>query len=658
MTDQKLQTLARQAGVATSWTDYLHRRHAVSPDTLRAVLRAMDLPAASEGEIARSQQRLCDAGNAAHSPLVTARPSTCLHLGITGKHVRVTSEDGRNSDLPVSDGAVRAPDTPGYYTMALPDRTVTMAVAAARAWTIEDIAADRRIWGTAVQVYALRDSGTSGFGDFPALARFAAQAGRVGADAVMISPAHAPFAADPAHYSPYAPSNRLFLNPLFAGPGSAPAATEDAANEIDWHRQAGRRMVELRAAYDRFRQTPGPEQNAFTRFVAAGGERLISHARFEALDARFRADGHTDWRRWPHGFADSASAAAGSLDAVHNDIEFHLFLQFRADQALGTAQRATRDAGMKLGLIADLAVGMDPAGSHAWGHPRDVLTGLTIGAPPDLLAPAGQNWGITGFSPTSLVSSGFDAFIATLRAAMRHTGGVRIDHAMGLRQTWVIPDGMNASQGTYLRYPFDDLLRLIVLESIRHRAVVIAEDLGTVPPDFSKTLSDAGILGMRVLWFERAGSDAFKPPCGWDRNAVAMTTTHDLATVAGWWRGRDVAWRTKVNGGVIDADRDRPCDRNRLWTALRRAGCARGPVPEEDTPEAVVSGAVAYVAATPSPLAIVPAEDLLGLSEQPNLPGTIDQHPNWRRRLPQRNMFADRTVLERIAAINHARRRA
>jgi 4-alpha-glucanotransferase len=248
----------------------------------------------------------------------------------------------------------------------------------------------------------------------------------------------------------------------------------------------------------------------------------------------------------------------------------------------------------------------------------------------------GQDWGLSGFSPRALIASGFAPFIATLRAAMAHAGGVRIDHAMGLARLWLVPQGASAKDGAYLAYPVDDLIRLLALESHRHRAVVIAEDLGTVEPAFRRRLAKAGIAGMDVLWFQRDGK-SFLAPSRWRRDAVAMTTTHDLPTVAGWWQGADIATRRAL-GLVTDEQREtqeRARDRSALWGAFRKAGeaCADEPPPDDSAP--AVDAAIGFTARSAAPLALISIEDILGLAEQPNVPGTIDEHPNWRRRLGQ-----------------------
>jgi 4-alpha-glucanotransferase len=302
---------------------------------------------------------------------------------------------------------------------------------------------------------------------------------------------------------------------------------------------------------------------------------------------------------------------------------------------------------MTMGLISDMAVGMDPAGSHAWSAPQEVLQGLTVGAPPDAFNSRGQNWGLTNLAPHGLALSGYDGFIATLRSAMRHTGGIRLDHAMGLERLWVIPKGADPTEGVYLQYPFKALLGLIALESWRHRAMVVAEDLGTVPPGFRNKLARAHMLGMRVLWFERDAKGGFLPPQDWDKQAAALSTTHDLPPLAGWWSGRDLAWRRKLGleASPAKAQQERARDREKLWRMFVKAGCAQGPRPSD--PQIFADAAFAAIASTPSILKLLPVEDFLGEKEQPNIPGTIDEHPNWRRRLETATPLSGRRAQRR-----------
>jgi len=340
-------------------------------------------------------------------------------------------------------------------------------------------------------------------------------------------------------------------------------------------------------------------------------------------------------------------------------VDFLLYVQWLADRGLAAAQAAAKGAGMAIGLIADLAVGMDAGGSLGWSRPGALLSGLSVGAPPDPLGPDGQDWEIASFSPAALRRTGFADFIATIRAALRHAGGVRIDHAMGLRRLWVVPHGFAATEGAYLTYPGRDLMRLLALESWRARGIVVGEDLGTVPPGFREEMAARGLLGMRVLRFERTAGGGFRAPSRWDRRAAAMTSTHDLPTLAGWWSERDIDWtwaigRTSAFASEADERAARASERARLWRAI-----GGGLRPPKDAPAPAVTAAIAYVGRSACDLALIPAEDLLGLAEQPNLPGTTIEHPNWRRRLPglAEDMLDAPDVAGRIERLNAARGR-
>ena len=533
----------------------------------------------------------------------------------------------------------------------------------------------------AAQLYGLRRPGDGGFGDFTALAGFAETTAGQGADAIALSPVHALFAANPGRFGPYAPSSRLFYNVLHVDPAeafgaerlraaieAAGVAAELAACEaldlVDWERAGTAKLAVLRRLYDGLAADSALTAE-MARFQDTGGDLLSGHAVFEALHAHLAArEGRLKpWQEWPAALREPQSPEVRAFAHEHAaEVGFHAFLQWLADRGLRVAQKRARDAGMAVGLIADLAVGMDGGGSHAWSRRDDVLEGLTVGAPPDLFNPQGQSWGLTAFSPRALESTGFEAFLATMRAAMRHAGGIRIDHIMGLTRLWLVPDGASPADGAYLRFPLADLLRLIALESVRQRALVVGEDLGTVPPGFRDTLDETGVLGMRVLWFEREEEDSgpFTAPAEWSRDAAAMTTTHDLPTLAGWWQGRDIDWRVTLGGEAVDeaAQRQgREEDREALWSVMVEAGSADGAAPAASQPDPFVDAGLRFVAETASQLALIPLEDLAGLVEQPNLPGTIDEHPNWRRRLPipADELFATPTVARRVAAIRDAR---
>jgi 4-alpha-glucanotransferase len=398
-------------------------------------------------------------------------------------------------------------------------------------------------------------------------------------------------------------------------------------------------------------------------FTAADEPMLRRHALFDALDCHFRGlSGAHGWRDWPASYHDPAGEAALRYAAQNPDeIAFHLFVQSLAQAGLEAAQVAAKEAGMGIGLIGDLAVGVDPSGSDAWSLRHAMLDGLTIGAPPDPLGPLGQNWSITDFSPGGLSASGYEPWIAMIRAGLASGGGLRIDHAFGLARLWVIPEGGATEDGAYLSYPFEDLIRLATLEAHRANAFIIAEDLGTAPYGFTQAVTERQMLGMRVLWFERAADHGFIGAQDYEPLSAAMSGTHDTVTVAGWWRGRDLDWAERLGrlpDGVSRADAEaiRDWDRGLLWSTLNH----EGPRPAPDDPAPVVDAALRHIASTPSCLALVSLEDMLALEEQPNLPGTVDVHPNWRRRLPApiAQSCEDADFRRRCAIINQSRQRA
>jgi 4-alpha-glucanotransferase len=625
--DKALRELATQAGLAVEWQDAFGADHEVPPDTLRGVLSALGYDAASDPQIAESRARLAQEA-LAPAPLVVTTAGVPAPAPPREKF-RLSFETGGSIDgHTTEDGHLPPIDVPGYHIVEFADRSITLAVAPTQCPRLH-----QRGWGLAVQLYSLRRANDGGIGDFAALSDLVRSAGRHGASAVAISPVHAQFSADVDRFSPYAPSSRLMLNVAHI-----PCEIADAPNGdlIDWPAAVRARLAHLRARFDQQGADP-----AFDAWRHVQGDVVERHARFEALHAQmYGADpNHWHWRTWPEPFRspDSAAVAAFAADRAR-EVTYHAWLQYLADTAFGAAQKAAREAGMPVGVINDLAVGTDSGGSHAWSRQDETLIGLKIGAPPDLLNLQGQDWGLVAFSPAGLRRNGYAAFTEMLRAALRHAGGVRIDHVMGLARLWVLPEGAQATEGTYLHFPQDDMLGLVALEASRHRAIVVGEDLGTLPYGFQPLLHEKGIMGLRVLYFERDHSGQFKPPSTWSPGAVAMTSTHDLPPVAGWWSGHDLQWRSRL-GLLPDeaAERDgRDRDRAWLWNAFRASGVVpaeREAPPAWDTWPAV-EAAIAHVGSSACELAMIPAEDILALREQPNLPGTRDEHPNWRRRLP------------------------
>jgi len=651
----QLHALAQAAGVAREWTDVEGRHQIVSDAALAAVLAALGHEAASERQMVRSLAVIAEQRRALPAMLVADCGAT-ITLPFCVTRAEATGEDGVTRALAVEGDCLTVPDAPGYYDLVLDGHAARLAVAPPHC-PLPPQDKGRRPWGVSVQIPALRGAHPSPFGTFGELAEAARAFGTAGADALAINPVHALFPGHGKGYSPYSPSSRLFLNGALADPalaGLPPLPADEGTPLIDWAEALPRRLADLRTVFAALE----PARRA--AFTAADEPMLHRHALFDALDCHFRAaSGAHGWRDWPAAFHDTEGEAAAQFSAENADeIAFHLFVQSLARAGLDAAQAAAQDAGMSIGLIGDLAVGVDPSGSDAWSLRHAMLDGLTIGAPPDPLGPLGQNWSITGFSPDGLRASGYAPWIAMIRAGLASGGGLRIDHAFGLARLWVIPEGGATQDGAYLTYPFEDLIRLATLEAHRAGAFIIAEDLGTAPHGFTGAVTAKAMLGMRVLWFERAADHGFIGAGDYEPLSAAMSGTHDTVTVAGWWRGRDLDWAEQLGRLPQDmtraeAESIRDWDRGLLWSTLDHTA----PRPSPDDAAPVVDAAIAHIAATPSALALVTLEDMLGLEEQPNLPGTVDVHPNWRRRLaaPIAQNIADPDTARRCAILTGPR---
>jgi 4-alpha-glucanotransferase len=661
MSDAQLEILASRAGLAVDWIDANGRAQKVSPAVLRSVLTGLGHPAGSAQEIDASLLRLQEEQqNHQLPPLITADAGANLDLSRyfdAATPCEIKLEDGATLNLKL-DANARLPGLVpvGYQHVSIQDQHFILAVAPAHCYSVADAVDDPtpRAWGLSAQLYALRRPGDGGFGDTQALEELARVAGERGADALAISPMHAMFSSDTGRYSPYSPSSRLFLNSLYAAPGTilgerALRSAIDATGLthqlrhleeqplVDWPVAAQAKQKVLRALYDGFSQGEHPLHEDFSSFRHTSGEALENHCRLEALQAERAGRGESlDWRQWSEEWRNPRSSALARFAEENADeIGFYAFCQWLIARCLERAQSAAKSSGMSIGLIADLAVGADGSGSQAWSRQDELLASLTVGAPPDILNRSGQGWGISAFSPQGLVRNGFRAFIEMLRANFAHAGGLRIDHIMGLQRLWVIPNDAPPTDGAYLYYPLDDLLRLLALESHRHQAIVLGEDLGTVPEGLREKLSARSILGMRVLLFEQDNTH-FKPILDWPDNALATTSTHDLPTLNGWWHGHDIDWNARLD--LIDSHTEmdwrkhREREREGLRTTLNQD--PQNFREEHRETDQILDASVRFLGHTRAPLVLLPLEDALGIDEQANLPGTTDTHPNWRRRLP------------------------
>jgi len=512
-----------------------------------------------------------------------------------------------------------------------------------------------RSFGVTCQIYALRSARNAGIGDLEDVAVLAEAVAAVGGDFLGLSPVHALFPEDPWRCSPYAPSSRRFLNELLIAidtaaqdldlpmPGIEGLDELRSAELIDYIAVASAKTAALHQLWASFvqrRPTDGIETApaaAFHEWRAVQGIDLERFCRFQALalEVTRREGAPRYFRDWPEGWRSASDAGIHQLaEDKADEIGFRAFLQWLADRQLAAAKQRARAAGMRIGLYLDLAVGVVPDGGDAWADPDVLVKGASVGAPPDPLGPLGQTWGVVAPSPIVLEETDAAPSRAVIGAAMRHAGAVRIDHVLGLMRLFLIPEGGSAASGAYVRYPFLRLVRAIAEASRDTGCVVIGEDLGTVPDGFRPQIAEAGILGYRVLWFERAWPDPrFLPPGAWAAQVLAVVSTHDLPTVRGFLAARDLDWRGRLghfpDPGRLQGERDaRQRDVFLLDDRLREEGLLHGPADDD----ARTVGVHALLARTPSALVAIQLEDLIGEVEQANLPGTVHEHPNWRRR--------------------------
>ncbi|QCF25979.1 4-alpha-glucanotransferase [Hydrocarboniclastica marina] len=700
MDESLLRQLADKAGLLLEWHDSEGNLLHLSTEVMQHVLPKLGFPADSDAAVTESLEKLEQIHHprspADLPPLITAECGRAVSLPCAlqpGTRFLLRLETGQevNGELDAA-GCIPAVDDAGYHRLQLGDADLCLAVAPTRCYTPADACSiqEARLWGMAAQLYSLRRPGDGGFGDALALQHLGQSAAGQGADAVAISPTHAMFSGDTARFSPYSPSSRLLRNALYCAPEGLMGKERveaaqarcgikeqlrilEAMELVDWPRAGSAKLLWLRALYDDVMGSDDARSEALRQqlddYRQQGGEVLEDHCRFEAILA---ARGPGTWRDWPEELQHPRSTAVARFAEEHEDeVRFHAFLQWLAADGLLRAHSAMREAGMAVGIISDLAVGADDAGSQTWSRQDEMLQGLSIGAPPDSFNVHGQDWGLAAFSPHGLVQSGFRSFIDMLRAGFDQSGGLRIDHILGLMRMWLIPHGSGPDQGAYVRYPFDDLLRLVALESWRHRAIVIGEDLGTVAAGFSERLAEKGILGMKVLWFERGfergHEGSFRNADSWSSEAMATTSTHDLPTVAGWWAGRDIEWRSSL--GLLKADRSAEAEHNGRAKERAQLALALGLVAPHSVPEKlsasdldatrVLDATARFMAQVPSPLTLLPVEDVLGLEEQANLPGTMDEHPNWRRRWSPdaKDLLESADVRHRLRGLDQCRQK-
>ncbi|MGC3937481.1 4-alpha-glucanotransferase [Roseobacter sp. EG26] len=633
--DCVLSELAALAGIFPQFKSLEGAICPISPDTQRALLRANGLLAETPAQAADTLAALkAEAEEAfiADDVVVPCGKPVKVRIAHDASWQLIREDTG---DVEAHGGATKVIELPGLpigvhdLQLRSSGRAQQVAVIATpdRAPSVIDRAGAEKTWGVVAALYGLSSDRNNGLGDFEDLACLAAGLGKKGADFLGINPVHALGWSADETISPYSPCHRGFLNTAHIAldhiPNLRPASDKIGftGELIDYaaHREAHQKA--LRAAFSDF-QMPmsAPSQQAFDAFSQSGGDGLMEFAVFEALSEKFGSD----WRKWP---VHLHSRKIAEAEADPQAVRFHMWLQWLAASQLDAAQVRAKNSGMALGLYLDLAVGARRDGAEAWAAPNTLAEGVSLGAPPDQLSPAGQNWQLAAYAPRKLRQNRYAPLRDVLAQAMRHCGVLRIDHALGLNRSYWIPD--DGSPGGYIRQPFKALSAIIAIEAERAGTVVIGEDLGLVPDGFRDAMAAKGLYGYTVLQYEKSAKGRFRKPKDLRAQSLACFGTHDTPTLSGFWQGQDIAWWHKL-GWIDDTEKSKATDRRQQEKSdLLGLPPAKASVCNVSDFRTCVHENLAQ---SPAALVAVQLDDLLDVPDAQNLPGTIDEHPNWRRK--------------------------
>jgi 4-alpha-glucanotransferase len=640
----ELERLAAAHGVATSYDNWAHELVTVAESAVVAALAALDVDASSPASVTAALRDVDEAPWARVLPpvVVVTEGGAVVVRTASAPSVEVLLEDGEAVEVTstprageVREGrtawAVRLPLLrPGWHRLRVvaggeADECV-LVVAPDR---LELPAGLARTWGWMVQLYSLRSAGSWGMGDFRDLRTVVADSARDGAGAILLNPVHAETPVLPMNPSPYSPSSRRFRSPLYlriadvpeyAAAGAELRARVDALrpaedpDRIDRNASWAAKLAALELLW------PQARRDVLADFRAAVGRELEDFALFCAL-----AEQHgVPWQRWPEPLRRPDGAGIEAAGAEHAErIGFWCWVQLLVDEQL-----AGVGDDMVVGVIHDLAVGVDAGGADAWALQDSLALGTTVGAPPDSFNQNGQDWGLPPWRPDRLRELAYAPYRDVVRGVLRHAGGLRIDHVMGLFRLWWVPAGASAADGTYVSYDADAMLGILALEASRAGALVVGEDLGTVEDRVRRDLDARGILGSAVLWFARdEKSGEYLPPEQWRRRALATVTTHDLPTAAGFLAEEQVRVRHELGqlGHSLEQEQRRVREERRALLAMLESTGLLDRYGGD-----VVLAMHGALVESPSALVMAAFGDAVGDLRQPNLPGTVDEYPNWR----------------------------
>lgn len=711
-----LQGIAKKLGIATKFTDagLIRQEYDVSEETIKFFVKVMGYNADTPEEVARSLQRIeiaawkqtletmyiCRQDQVEFSVvLAEENQNEILDVQLTaqnsGLKSYITYDVVNNRESAIIDGKskvrlhikITSPLDIGYYDLkvTVKGKTSKSVLAVAPNKCYEAPAMNNKLWGFAVQLYALKSERNWGVGDFTDLRSLVKLCSRAGANIIGLNPLNVLMHNYPENASPYSSISRLFLNPIYIDVDEVPeftfedkVAVEDEIKElrgselIQYSRVYPLKIRMLEKCFARFQSTSNAERKAaFKAFCKAQGKDLDRLAVFQAIYEVECSKVWGGWNAWPEDYRHPNSSEVKRFAAEHKErVDFFKFLQFEADRQFSRAQDLVKELGLGVGFYRDLAVGVGKDSAELWSEPDLFMQGVGAGAPPDAFFPAGQQWCLGAFDPQALKQTRYQAFIKILRANMKNAGALRIDHVMSLMRLYIIPDC--GQGGTYIFYNFADMLNIVALESHLNQCAVVGESIGNVPEGFLEILDERNIHPLSVLWSERydAGWGDFVSPSAYPKSSFASIGTHDMAPLRMWWFGFDIELSRSL--GLIpdektkaDAYHKRELDRWKLLFALdsnavwpednmRKANYIYG----EHYPEGIEEAVNRYMSRTASQVFLAQLEDILHVEKLQNLPGTDrDKHPNWRRKLPVvlEQLEGDIAYIRNIAAIKKER---
>ncbi|NIY49404.1 4-alpha-glucanotransferase [Cedecea colo] len=692
MESKRLDNAALAAGIAANYINAHGLPQAIPADTKLRLLEAMSRTATPQKVAVTPvpNVQVFTAGTKMALPLEGHGEFTWQLATEAGKTHRGHALAGSKLALPA-----RLPE--GYHELTVSQNERSwqcrVIVAPKRCYEPDALLQDKKLWGACVQLYTLRSAHNWGIGDFGDLQRMLVDVAKRGGSFIGLNPIHALYPANPESASPYSPSSRRWLNVIYIDVNAVddfllsdeaqtwwkmPATQQSLkavrdARWVDYATVTALKMAALRMAWKQFsKRTARDEQvQAFQTFVANGGDSLYFQAAFDALHAyQVKEDEmRWGWPVWPEGFRDAHTPEVKAFCSKYSDeVNFFLWLQYLAHTQFEACWQTCRGFKMPIGLYRDLAVGVAEGGSETWCDRELYCLKASVGAPPDILGPLGQNWGLPPMDPHVITARAYEPYIEMLRANMTNCGALRIDHVMSMLRLWWIPYGETADKGAYVHYPVDDLLSILALESKRHNCMVIGEDLGTVPVEIVARLRDSGVYSYKVLYFEHDNEKQFRAPKAWPKQSMAVATTHDLPTLRGYWESGDLTLGKtlglypdeKVLTGLY-LDRERA--KQGLLDGLHEYGCLPKRAGHKASLMAMTAtlnrGMQRYIADSNSALLGLQPEDWLGMAEPVNIPGTSYQYKNWRRKLSTslEDMFADESVNKLLKDLDKRRKK-